>query len=31
MFDRLLGDEPSHDPAVRSGRIIGNVVVGIAL
>ncbi|WP_274597184.1 hypothetical protein [Microvirga tunisiensis] len=30
MFDRLLGDEPTNDPATRLGRIIGNVL-GVAL
>ena len=30
MIDRLLGEQPTNDPAVRVGRIIGNVI-GIAL
>jgi len=30
MFDRLLGDEPTGDPAVRWGRLIGTVL-GLAL
>ncbi|EIM30775.1 hypothetical protein [Microvirga lotononidis] len=30
MFDRLLGDEPTNDPAVRAGSVIGNII-GIAL
>lgn len=30
MFDRLLGDEPTLDPAIRLGRSIGTLL-GLAL
>jgi len=26
MFERLAGDEPSSDPAIRLGRVIGTMV-----
>jgi hypothetical protein len=25
-FDRPFGDQPTNDPAVRLGRIIGNII-----
>ncbi|MEZ0170969.1 hypothetical protein [Microvirga sp. TS319] len=26
MLEKLIGDEPSSDPAVRLGRLIGTIV-----